>query len=135
MNNSMEMPKYQCHKEVHALKIKSIRDDDTENYYVLEFAEKGYAPQDLLDPFMDNFRGCGSNDDLGYLVVYEDGYKSWSPTKAFEDGYALVADSQQAKLKQKMEWIRNDISYKAPEQLSVELFAEYLDMINDVISK
>ena len=27
------------------------------------------------------------NADLGYLVVYEDGYRSWSPTKAFEEGY------------------------------------------------
>ena len=25
--------------------------------------------------------------DPGYYVVYEDGYESWSPTKAFEDGH------------------------------------------------
>ena len=24
----------------------------------------------------------------GYFVVYADGYRSWSPAKAFEDGYA-----------------------------------------------
>ena len=23
-----------------------------------------------------------------YIVIYDDGYKSWSPAKAFEDGYA-----------------------------------------------
>jgi hypothetical protein len=26
----------------------------------------------------------------GYYVVYADGYKSFSPAKAFEDGYSLV---------------------------------------------
>lgn len=27
----------------------------------------------------------------GYYVVYEDGYKSYSPAKAFEDGYSLIS--------------------------------------------
>ena len=26
----------------------------------------------------------------GYYVVYEDGYKSFSPAKAFEEGYTLI---------------------------------------------
>lgn len=26
----------------------------------------------------------------GYLVRYEDGYMSWSPAKAFEEGYTLL---------------------------------------------
>ena len=26
----------------------------------------------------------------GYYVVYDDGYKSYSPAKAFEDGYTLI---------------------------------------------
>ena len=32
-------------------------------------------------------------DDLGYLVRYPDGYVSWSPTGAFEDGYDLLQPS------------------------------------------
>lgn len=30
----------------------------------------------------------------------------------------------------KMDWIRTDISYKAPEQLTLRLMAEYLDMVH-----
>ena len=26
----------------------------------------------------------------GYYVVYEDGYKSFSPSKAFDEGYTLI---------------------------------------------
>ena len=26
----------------------------------------------------------------GYYLRYEDGYESWSPAKAFEDGYSLI---------------------------------------------
>jgi hypothetical protein len=35
-------------------------------------------------------------DDLGYFVVYEDGYQSWSPTEAFEKGYTKRPDVEQA---------------------------------------
>ena len=28
-------------------------------------------------------------DDKGYRVIYEDGYESWSPRKAFDDGYTV----------------------------------------------
>ena len=28
----------------------------------------------------------------GYYVRYPDGYESWSPAEAFEDGYTLVED-------------------------------------------
>ncbi len=30
----------------------------------------------------------------GYLVVYPDGYKSWSPKEAFESAYREVADAE-----------------------------------------
>jgi hypothetical protein len=29
----------------------------------------------------------------GYYVLYEDGYESWSPAKAFEEGYSRLADN------------------------------------------
>lgn len=31
-----------------------------------------------------------TESDLGYYVVYDDGYKSWSPAKAFEEGYTKI---------------------------------------------
>jgi hypothetical protein len=86
----VEMPRYRCHKEVHALKIGSIEhmgEDTTteENPIVfLHFAEKGYGPIRM------NLRGKPTPEAGWYYVVYEDGYKSFSPAKAFEDGYTRI---------------------------------------------
>ena len=34
--------------------------------------------------------GDDSENMMGYLIQYEDGYMSWSPKKAFEEGYVLT---------------------------------------------
>lgn len=75
-----EMPRYKCHKEVHALRIRSIRGN------VLSFWEDWFAPLDV-DPAMFARYVPVPGD---YYVVYEDGYRSISPRKAFEDGYARI---------------------------------------------
>lgn len=81
--DSSELPRYQCHKQVGALKIAAI-----------EFKEDGsaiVAPESVsFLPFtVDNYRQKfhGDENDLGYYVRYSDEYESWSPTKAFEEGY------------------------------------------------
>lgn len=33
-------------------------------------------------------------DSPGYLVIYPDGYRSWSPKKVFEEAYRLVSSSE-----------------------------------------
>lgn len=78
--NAIEMPKYRSHKTVHALKIKFI-DGNT-----IAFDNERFAPMEV-DPLMFA-RGRPTPGD--YLVVYDDNYKSFSPAKAFEDGYTLV---------------------------------------------
>jgi hypothetical protein len=36
---------------------------------------------------------CGATDaDKGYFIEYRDGFRSWSPTKAFEEDYVLMED-------------------------------------------
>lgn len=80
------MPRYQSHKKVWALKIETItfRAGGAE----IVPAEEGYGtffvPADYMlkhDPKVG-----------GYYVVYDDGYKSFSPADAFEGGYTrLVA--------------------------------------------
>lgn len=78
-----EMPRYTCHKQVWALKIKSI---DRSAITVLHFEEPGYEPVSVSyawDRKHDPEPG-------GYYVVYKDGYKSYSPAEAFEDGYTQV---------------------------------------------
>ncbi len=79
----VEMPVYKCHKEVWALKIDSIGIDETDQYTITP-AEKGYAPFKVSGEFMKKH-----NPKVGgYYVVYKDGYKSFSPAEAFEEGYS-----------------------------------------------
>lgn len=79
-----EMPKYNCHKQVWALKIKSvgIRADGSG---IITPDEDGYASFAVNARFMDTHQP----ESGGYFVVYKDGYESYSPAVAFEEGYSL----------------------------------------------
>lgn len=88
-----EMPKYKCHKEVWALKIKAISHGEDaksgETYggtWLLTPEDARYTPIEVPHAFyVKHTPQVG-----GYYVVYEgDGYASYSPAKAFEDGYTL----------------------------------------------
>lgn len=80
-----EMPHYRCHKEVHALKIKTI--DILENGdAVIMPAEEGFASFQVSADYVTKHNPQAG----GYYVVYEDGYESWSPADAFESGYTLI---------------------------------------------
>ncbi|MDN5515682.1 MAG: hypothetical protein L0G82_10635 [Pseudomonas sp.] len=85
---SDEMPKYKCHKQVWALKIREVA--------------QGVAPAEhtggswLLVPENDRYAAIEVAHDWyahhkpeagGYYVVYSDGYSSYSPADAFESGY------------------------------------------------
>lgn len=77
---AVEMPRYKSHKQVWALKIASV------NGHRLTFAEPGYAPIICDAPMFHRYTPTAGD----YYVVYDDGYKSFSPAKAFEDGYTAV---------------------------------------------
>jgi hypothetical protein len=87
-----EMPKYQSHKIVHALKIKSAEyysetpTDETDGTMILTFEEEGYAPMRVPFSYVSKHNPKAG----GYYVIYEDGYASWSPAKAFEEGYTKI---------------------------------------------
>lgn len=82
-----EMPRYKCHKEVGALRIAAIE--------IHEDKSATIASRDLDYTFKTSpgwaERWKGSDADTGYYVVYDDGYASWSPTKAFEEGYTRTS--------------------------------------------
>lgn len=87
-----EMPRYKCHKEVWALKIAAITKDgegenrETDGSAMITPAEDGYAPFRVEYDYLRKH-----NPQVGgYFVVYKDGYKSYSPAKAFEDGYTRI---------------------------------------------
>lgn len=89
------MPRYKCHKEVWALKIAIIIFDsdqaklanrETDGSAIITPAEEGYAPFRVDSDFVRKHKP----ERGGYYVVYSDGYKSFSPAKAFEDGYTRI---------------------------------------------
>lgn len=80
-----QMPKYRCHKEVYGLKIRYV-DVGNSGAAVITFEDQKYA-QILVDA---KYVAKHSPQSGGYYVVYEDGYKSWSPAEAFESGYTLI---------------------------------------------
>lgn len=86
-----EMPRYKCQKEVWALKIADIQDptapgNESDGSRIIYPADDGYAPFRVPHEYVSKHKPEAG----GYYVVYADGYKSFSPAKAFEDGYVPV---------------------------------------------
>jgi hypothetical protein len=77
-----EMPWYQCHKLVHALKIKHIV-SHIDGGAEITPQEEEYAGFVVDAEYMRKHVPSSG----GYYVVYADGYKSFSPAEAFEQGY------------------------------------------------
>lgn len=76
-----EMPRYRCHKEVHALQISEVGVTD------LHFEESGFESVNVGPSWMTRH-----NPHVGgYYVVYDDGYTSFSPQGTFEAGYTLIS--------------------------------------------
>lgn len=80
-----QLPAYKSHKTVWALKIRAI----------VPNPEGGFT----ITPNNPNFDPFTVSNDYwtkhnphpgGYWVLYQDGYQSFSPAKAFEDGNTLV---------------------------------------------
>lgn len=80
-----EMPRYKSHKIVHALKIHTIDvAEDAREGAVITPVDQGFGPFPVDSAYMAKHTPKVG----GYYVVYPDGYKSWSPADAFEDGYS-----------------------------------------------
>lgn len=93
---SARMPIYRSHKQVAALKIAKIEfdadkaraeDRETDGSATITPAETDYAPFKVDAAYVRKHDPKAG----GYYVVYADGYKSWSPADAFEDGYTRIA--------------------------------------------
>jgi len=79
-----ELPRYKSHKEVWALKIRDLTQTSTGLLLIPE--ESGYLPFILDQGYV-----AKHNPKIGgYYVLYKDGYKSWSPADAFEEGYTKI---------------------------------------------
>lgn len=82
---AVEMPRYKSHKQVWALKIKTISLSAAGDATITP-EEAGYAPFKPEPGYMEKHKPHAG----GYYVVYDDGYKSFSPAKAFEEGYTPI---------------------------------------------
>lgn len=112
------MPLYRCHKEVWALKISEIHREELPKWngptcrgsLALGSAcghcercewERTHGPGmgGIIVPADARFAGFLVDAEYlkkhkpevgGYYVVYKDGYRSFSPAQAFEEGYARI---------------------------------------------
>lgn len=80
-----ELPVYQCYKKVRALKIDIVSQNPDGTGYLVPI-ELGYATIKVTHAYFDKHNPVAG----GYYVLYEDGYESYSPAKAFEEGYTRI---------------------------------------------
>ena len=90
---SVQLPRWVCHKEVWGDRIREIlpatpddqrtTEGDTGMRWYLECGAVIVVTSSLIA------RGAPVVGD--YFVQYDDGYQSWSPVKAFEDGYVRLS--------------------------------------------
>ena len=80
------MKKFVSHKLVEAVKITQALQDPVTS--VVSITGEGIPSFTTKPGWAERYKG--TDDDYGYFVRYEDGYESWSPSKAFEEGYREV---------------------------------------------
>jgi hypothetical protein len=79
---ALALPRYKCHKEVHALKIGAV---SVINRMLIP-VDLNYGPIRVTTDYLAKHRP----ETGGYYVVYDDGYLSYSPAEPFEKGYTLI---------------------------------------------
>ncbi|MBJ7436971.1 MAG: hypothetical protein JHC54_15065 [Acinetobacter sp.] len=83
------LPLYACHKRVNAAKITNIHSPEAgvggNVPTTLVFA--GELPSVVVTP---EWVAKHQPKIGGYFVAYKDGYESYSPAEAFEEGYTLL---------------------------------------------
>ncbi len=110
------MPKYRCHKDVQALKIKAIKmdgegeDRELDGSAIITPEDESYAPFKVSAGYMHKHDPRVG----GYYVRYDDGYESFSPAKAFEEGYTRVEGDWTDRLREELKQVEERISKLDP---------------------
>lgn len=82
--NTEKMPRYLCHMEAHALKIREV-DHMTEGA-ILVPEEEGYPSFTVDQGFVEKYGPVPG----GYYVVYDGDYETYSHAKTFESNYTQI---------------------------------------------
>ena len=88
MRFTREIPTYQCHKQVQALKIAHLLANP--RGIELHFEDERFGPAEMSAAWIDKHKVMAG----GYLVIYDGGYASFSPAEPFEAGYTLVGGGE-----------------------------------------
>lgn len=84
-----ELAQFRCHKIVRAGKISYVEPTEpTGGSRILKIVATNGEP--LVKLLEGEFFARGAPKVGDYFVVYEDGYQSWSPAKAFGEGYTRL---------------------------------------------
>lgn len=90
-----QLPTYKSHKTVWALKIAEIQQSPADELSTVDGGtwrlipeNPGYGPITVPQSYVVKH----APQPGGYYVVYADGYASFSPAKAFEEGYIALGD-------------------------------------------
>ncbi len=78
-----EWPLYQSHKKVRALEIDNLEVHIDEGTAKLTFIDKSYNSIIISLAMITRYKPVSGD----FYIVYEDSYESFSPRKAFLDGY------------------------------------------------
>lgn len=81
-----ELPHYRCHKEVHAIRIENLTPNQDGTWTMTPVKEDFPTEFVLTAEWVARHKP----EVGGYYVLYHDNYKSYSPAKAFEDGYTRI---------------------------------------------
>ena len=84
------LPQWQSHKKVWADKVVGVTWKGSVATWHLKRGGLIEVSSQLLMRVPDTQVPNGINGVGGYYVRYEDGFESWSPAKAFEEGYKLL---------------------------------------------
>ena len=85
MRFTREIPTYQCHKQVQALKIAHLLANP--RGIELHFEDERFAPIEVTARWVDLHKPEAG----GYFVIYENGVRSHSQADAFDASYTLIS--------------------------------------------
>lgn len=110
-NVGSPLPKYRSHKTVRAVKITRVAGQRLH-------VEEPFQPFDMQSDWMQRHEPHAG----GYLVIYGDGYRSFSPADPFEEGYVRVPEHETAPHIPIPEWDNAKVSVDTGEFTPLDYF-------------